>query len=119
MASTICLMSGSLAAIVTLAIRRMNLVQDLFDAVRAGGRLVVLKPEIGDALQPEARANLPPQKRRGPIERLGAVRARLLVAEDGVEDARDLDVWADLHARERHEPDAGIVHFAHKERREL
>src|SRR5437588_69382 len=54
-----------------------------------------------------------------PSGRAGCRAARLVVAEGGVEDARLLDVGADLDAGQRHEPDARIVDFARQERREL
>ena len=44
---------------------------------------------------------------------------RLVVAERRVEDPRLLDVRADLHAGDRDEPDAGIVHFAGEQLAEL
>src|ERR1043166_2977224 len=113
-ASTICRISGSVAAIVSV-----DLVEDLVDPVLAGDRVVVLKPELRDALQAQAPADLPPQKRRRPFERAAAVLPGLLVAEHGVEDARLLEVGAALHARERDEPDAGVVYISGKKTRQL
>ena len=44
-------------------------------------------------------------------------RLRLVVADERVVDARQLQVGRDLHARERHEADAGVVHLAREQRR--
>ena len=48
-----------------------------------------------------------------------AVRAGLVVAERGVEDARLLEVGRHLHAGEGDEADARIVHLARQQQREL
>src|SRR5437762_268104 len=63
-ASAICRISGSLAAIVAfvaLPVRRVNLVEELVDAVLTGHRVVVVKLELGHAFQTQTRADLPPQ----------------------------------------------------------
>src|SRR4051812_24492961 len=117
-ASAICRISGSLAAIVAFAailVRRMNLVEKLVDPILAGHRVVVVKLQLGHPLQPQARADLPAQKRRGALDGLLAVLPCLLVAEHGVENASELDVRADLDAGNRDEPDAGIVHVAREQ----
>ena len=57
--------------------------------------------------------HLPAEERRGARRALARCPvARLGIAEAGVEDARDLQVGGDLHARQRDEADAGIVHLA-------
>jgi hypothetical protein len=58
---------------------------------------------------------LPPQERRGSIERPCRVAAARFVSERGVIDLCGLEIRAQLHARQRHEPDAGIVHVARQE----
>src|SRR6185436_19334964 len=140
MASAICRISGSVAAIAArrrvwfggrvwiggvrlqanlVAFTFVQLVDDLIDAIGAGGRVVVLKPELGHALEPQPGANLAAQERRRALEGPGAVRARLLVPEHGVEDAREVDVGADRDAGERDEPDAGIVDLPDEHQRQL
>src|SRR5436190_5210605 len=128
--AVICLISGSVAAIgvvtvagvaglsavaVALLVGCMDFVQQLFDPVLPSDGLIVLELQLGHALQTETRADLAPQKGRCPVERTRAVLARRLVAKDRVEDAGLLDVRAHLDARERHEPDAGIVDFTRKQ----
>src|SRR5712692_6332675 len=112
MASTICPSSGLLILLdsraVALALNaravafalglrvgaRMNLVEDPFDAVLAGNRVVVEKLQLRHAFEPQPGADLPAQKRHGAVERVGARPAGVLVAEHGVVDARLLNVGA-------------------------
>src|SRR3954471_15215119 len=115
-----CWISGSVAAIAvvtvaglaglsvrgtTLAIRGVDFVQQLLDAVLSRDGIIVLELQLGDAFQPQARANLPAEERGGAIERARAVLARRFVAKHGVENPGELDVRAHVHARERDEPD--------------
>src|SRR5262249_22083497 len=51
--------------------------------------------------------------------RLRLVLARTARAERGVEHPRLLQIRAHLHPGQRHEPDAGIVHFARQQIGEL
>src|SRR5437773_9377856 len=102
----------------------MDLVEQLLDAILAGDRFVVQELEFRDALEAETRTNLPPKERRGALEGAPAVlscRAAVVtrVAERGVVDARELQVRTDLDARQRHEADAGVVHLAREQLREL
>ena len=91
----------------------VQLVEDLLDAILAGDRLVVDELQLGDALAAAA------ARRSGGAGTAWRGRApcalscaRLLVAEHGVVDARQLQVGADLHARERDEADARVVDLA-------
>src|SRR5436190_7917650 len=74
----------------------VKLVEDAFDPILTGDRIVVYEPEFGCAFQPQPRADLAPQKRGGPSERPGAGLARLVVAEHGIHDASHLQIGADL-----------------------
>jgi hypothetical protein len=94
----------------------VDLVQQLLDAILSGDRLVVLERKIGDALEAQARADLPPEEWLCAIERARAVRPRLFVAEYRVEHPRELDIRADLNAGECHKTDTGIVDFSREER---
>ena len=80
-------------------------------------RLVETELELGNPPQPEGAADLPAQERRRALERLLGLTARFRVAEAGVEHACQLEVRRDLHARQRDEPDARIVHRAAAEQR--
>src|SRR5229473_1977389 len=70
----------------------VKLVEDALDPVLAFDRFVVGEFEIRRPLEAQARANLPPQERRGPFQRARARGSRRVVAERGVEDARQLQV---------------------------
>src|SRR5712691_12056379 len=90
-ASTICRISGLIVIIVrsagSAARRRFggaNLVEELLDPVLAGNRFVVDELERRDALQPQPRSNLPPQKRHRALERARRAPAARLVAERGI-----------------------------------
>ena len=80
---------------------------DLLDAVLAGDRLVVTELELRRALQPQPRCR---SAGAGTASRARAPAplscARLVVAERGVEHARQLQVGADLHAGQGDEADA-------------
>jgi len=89
------------------------------DAVLARNGLVVVERQFRHALQPQARSDLAPEKRHGAIERPRALLSRRLVAERGVGDARELEIRADPDARQRDEADAGVVHLAREQQREL
>src|SRR5688572_29354681 len=90
-ASTIRCSSGAIVLIVAIGgrggIGRLvgaKLVEDLLDAILAGHRVVVEESELGRPSQAQARPDLTPEKRRGPVERLGARGARFLIAEHRV-----------------------------------
>src|SRR6266849_9494908 len=93
--------------------------EDLFDAILARNRVVVHESQLRCSLQPQARSQLPPEKRRGALERTAARRPRLVVTKRGVEHPRQLEVGADLHPCQRHETDSGIVNLAGQQAREL
>src|SRR5215471_10275258 len=110
-AAVICWISGSVAAIsvvvgglagvagvsaAAFAVGRVNFVEQLLDAILSSHGIIVLEFELGHAFQTKARTDLPPQKRRRPIERARAALARVDVAKDGVENPGQLDVRADL-----------------------
>src|SRR5258705_8562565 len=114
---------GSGAVVVTLGVGRWKLgfplgvflvdvAKDLFDAVLVRDRLVEPELDLGDAAELQPRAELAPEEAGRALQRAGRLLAGLLIAERGVEDARDLQVGRDLHARQRDEPDARVVHFA-------
>src|SRR5207253_5774133 len=119
MASTICGSGGALLIVGVGVGAGMNVVEDLLDAVLAGDRTVVEESKLGNTLEAQPRADLPPQERSGALERTLGGAPRLLVAERSVIHARLLDVSAHLDARQRHEPDARIVHVAGEELGEL
>ena len=61
-------------------------------------------------------------RRRNGVARSSArlrLALRLVVAHERVEDARQLQVGRDLHARQRDETDAGIVHLAREQLAQL
>src|SRR5450759_255997 len=107
--------SGALLGIVVIGAIRdtvgrrvaADVVQELLDAVLARNGLVVVERQFRHALQPQARSDLAPEKRHGAIERPRALLSRRLVAERGVGEARELEIRADLDARQRDEADAG------------
>src|SRR6266550_2764176 len=118
-ASTICAMSGLFVIIVGgrgsgarqcfAPFADANLLEELLDPVLAGDRLVVDEIELGDALQPQARADLAPQERHRAVERARRALPRLLVAERGVVDASQLEIGRDLHAGDRDEAETRVV----------
>src|SRR5688500_2872776 len=79
---------------------RVEIAQDLLDAVLVLDRLVELEVELGDAPQLQPAADLAAEEWRGTLEGARRVLARLLVAQRGVVDARRLQVGGDLDARE-------------------
>src|SRR3954469_14862678 len=101
--------------------RRLGLqvLQDLLDAIVLRDRLVVEERQLRHAPQPDARAELAAQERRRAVERLRRLALRLLVAERRVVDPRDLQIAGDRHLGQRQEADAGIVHLARDELRQL
>src|SRR6185295_5584391 len=72
--------------------------------------------QLGHALQPQARSDLAPEERRRALERARRIAPRLVVAESREMHARDLQVRADVHTRQRHEPDPRVVDLAGEER---
>src|SRR6185295_1717069 len=131
-ASTICAMSGLSGLFVIILVERgsgvrrllrtladANLVEELLDPVLAGDRLVVDEIELGDALQPQARADLAAQKRHRPLERARAALLRLLVAERRVVDASQLEIGRDLDAGDGDEAEARVVHFPRQQQSQL
>src|SRR5262249_1957762 len=101
------------------AVRGVDLVEELLDSILAGDRFIVEELELGHALQPQPRADLPPQKRRGALEGAGGVPARRVVAERRVRHAGVLQVRRHRDARDGDEPDAGIVDVAREQLRDL
>src|SRR5262249_24296333 len=97
----------------------MNFVEELFDAILPGDRLVVDELELRHALQPEARSDLPPEKRRRPFERARRGAARLVVSESRVADPRVLQIGRHRHARDRDEADSRIVDLPREQLRDL
>src|SRR4051794_23896638 len=69
----------------------VDVLEDSLDAVLVRDRLVEPELELRHAAKMrDARADLPAEKAGGAPQRLRRVLARLLIAEAGVEDARDL-----------------------------
>src|SRR5436190_10914362 len=104
----------------------IDLVQELFDTVLSGDRFVVVKLELGRTPQTQRLADAAAQERRGAGERPGGVLSRGPVVaarrrsrERCVVDARELQVGRHLDARQRQEPDAGIVDLARNQVGEL
>jgi len=101
----------------------MEFVEQLLDSILPGNRFVVQEPELGDALEAQARSDLPPQKWRRAAKRASLIAPGFFVLacwpERRVEDASLLQVRRDLDACDRHEPDAGIVHLSREQLREL
>src|SRR5476649_1993315 len=86
MASTICWISGAggsgAGVVIAIGSRRrvgLDLVEQLLDAVLARDRLVDHELQLGHALQPEPRSDLPPQERNRAVQCAVAGRLRLLV----------------------------------------
>src|SRR5262245_50252884 len=96
-----------------------DLVEQLLDAVLAGNRFVVVERELWRALQPQARADLAAQETGRAGQRPLGIATALLVAERRIVHARLLQIRADAHPRQRHEPDARIVNVAREQRRQL
>jgi hypothetical protein len=97
----------------------MELVDQLLDAILGGYRLVVDDVELGDALEPQARADLAPQEWQRTVERAIGMAPTLFISQRGIEDARLLEVTAHLDPRDRDEPEARIVHLAREQLTEL
>src|SRR6478752_5623868 len=120
MASTICWNAWPL--LIGLRVTRglrLQLMQDLLDAILSGHRLIVDELQLRSALQAEPPADLPPQERSHALERTRGVRAALVVAKRGVHHPCLLQIRAHMHARQRDEPDAGVVHFSSQHLRKL
>src|SRR6185295_18778066 len=90
----------------------VDLAQDLFDPGLVRDRLVEHELYVGYAPEPQALTELPAEKRRRPLQGALGRAARRRVAERRVVEPRELQIGRDLHARQRHEPNARIVHLA-------
>src|SRR5688572_11941419 len=90
----------------------VELAQNLLDTILMADRFVELKLEFGNAPQAQAIAEMAPEKPGRALERLRRLHAGGIVAEAGVIDARLLQVGGHLHARQRDEADARVVHRA-------
>src|SRR5450759_1198782 len=97
----------------------LQLLEDLLDAVVLGDRGVVEELELRHAPQAHPLPDLAPQERRRPCEGLAGLALRLRVAVGRVVDARDLQIGGYLDLRQGQEADAGIVHLARDELRQL
>src|SRR5450830_875321 len=97
----------------------LQLLEDLLDAVVLGDRGVVEELELRHAPQAHPLPDLAPQERRRPCEGLAGLALRLRVAVGRVVDARDRQIGGDLDLRQGQEADAGIVHLARDELRQL
>src|ERR1044072_5665913 len=86
--------------------RGVELAEQLFDPVLSGNRFVVVKGQFGGPLEPQAGADLAAQEPGGARQRAFGATAALLVAERRVVDVRLLQIGADPHPCQRHEPDA-------------
>src|SRR5689334_11063686 len=89
-ASTIWSNTGALLVIVRgfgAPVGGVKLVEDLFDAILPGDRLVVDEPELRRSSQAQPRSDLAPEERGRPFERASGRRPRLVVAEDRIHDA--------------------------------
>src|SRR5689334_8595458 len=98
---------------------RFQLLEDLLDSIVPRDRFVIEELELGHPPKPEALSKLPFQERGGALERAGALALRLLVAQDRVVHARELQVWRDANMREREKSDARILHVARQQLSEL
>src|SRR4051794_3450555 len=85
-APTISSRAGSLCIVICVVGRvgAVQILEDLLDPVLAGDRVIVQESELRRAFETQTLADLPAQERGGALERLGARRPRLLVAERGV-----------------------------------
>ena len=93
--------------------------QDLFDAVVLLDRLVEHPGELGHTFELQPAADVPPQERRGALQRPGRVLPRFRVADRGVEHARLLQVGRDLDVGDGEEADARVVDLAGEQFGEL
>src|SRR5919197_1814389 len=97
----------------------VQLVEELLDAILAGDRFVVDELQIRHAPQPQARSDLTAEEGSGALERARRALFGLCFgagrAERGVIHASVLKVGRHLDARDRDEPDAGVVHFAREQ----
>src|SRR5438105_5925481 len=90
----------------------VEVAEDLLDAVLVLDRFVEAELELRDAAQTEPPADLAAEERRRALEGARGLLTRFRIAEGRVEDARDLQVRGDLHARQRDEADARVVDLA-------
>src|SRR5688572_13687494 len=96
----------------TLRFLLVQVAQDLLDAILVHDRLVEVELDLRHAAQPQPAADLPPEERCGPLERLFGLAPRLRIAERRVVDTGQLEVGRDLDARQGDEADAGVVDVA-------
>src|SRR6266705_1065241 len=111
-ASTICRISGLVVIILRSGgsaagwrLGGANFVEELLDPVLARNRFVVDELELRDALQPQPRSNLPPEKRHGALERARRAPADRFVAKRGVFHARLLHLGRLLSSPPRRSSD--------------
>jgi hypothetical protein len=97
--------------VIGLGGRGVKVVDELFDAVLTGYRLVVDNLQFRDTFQPETCANLPPEKRYGTVKRSIGLAPTLLVSQRRIEHTRLLEVPAHVNTRDRDEPQPGVVYL--------
>src|SRR5262245_36797444 len=90
----------------------VNVAQDLLNPILVRDRFVEPEFELGDPAQLQPGADLAAEEAGGPGECARGLLARVGIAQACVVHASQLQVRRDLHARERDEPDARIVHLA-------
>ncbi len=90
----------------------MKILQNALHAIFVLDALIEPELDVRDAPELKPPADLPPQEGKGPAQGARRLGARRRVAERRVVHARELQVGGHLHARDRHEPDPGIVHLA-------
>src|SRR5687767_14141163 len=117
-AATIGGSSGVILRFVGLGFR-VQLLQDLLDAVLSRDRAIVEEAQLGSPPEPQPGTELATEEWRRALEGAGARVTRLVVAQRRLEHPRQLQVRADLDAGQRHEPDPRIVHLAGQQQREL
>jgi hypothetical protein len=90
----------------------VDVAKNLLNPVLVRDRFVEPELELGDAPQVQTRADLAAEEAGRACERARRLLARIGVAEACVEHAGQLQIRSDLHARQRDESNARIVHLA-------
>ena len=90
----------------------VQLADDLLNAILVPDRFVEVKLDFWNAPQLQPVAHAPPEKSGRALERLGGLPPGRVIAERRVIDARQLQIWRDLHPCQRDEADPRVVHSA-------
>lgn len=92
--------------------RHAELAEKLLNAILSSNRIVVHEAQLWRSLQFQTLAKLTAQKGGRPFEGSFAGRTGRGVAQRGVIDAGQVEIWADLSSRQGDKPDTGVVNLS-------